>query len=219
MHLSRRLQRVAANVCSGGVVADIGCDHGFTSIYLVQENKAVSAIAMDVNQGPLKRAKEHILQYGMSDRITLRLSDGLLKLMPGEADTLLISGMGGALIARILTDGSEVAAAAKELVLSPQSEAFLVRKCVNRLGFQIASEEMLADAYINETYALMFGKYHNLMEYSLSDSYNDGGYYYRFSTCRFDEISIWASFDVYFGESNEPEGWNFSCAVQPAYYY
>ncbi len=81
------------------------------------------------------------------------------------------------------------------------------------------SEEMLADAYINETYALMFGKYHNLMEYSLSDSYNDGGYYYRFSTCRFDEISIWASFDVYFGESNEPEGWNFSCAVQPAYYY
>ena len=51
MHLSRRLQRVAANVCSGGVVADIGCDHGFTSIYLVQENKAVSAIAMDVNQG------------------------------------------------------------------------------------------------------------------------------------------------------------------------
>ena len=145
MHLSRRLQRVAANVCSGGVVADIGCDHGFTSIYLVQENKAVSAIAMDVNQGPLKRAKEHILQYGMSDRITLRLSDGLLKLMPGEADTLLISGMGGALIARILTDGSEVAAAAKELVLSPQSEAFLVRKCVHRLGFQIASEEMLAD--------------------------------------------------------------------------
>ncbi|RKI40814.1 SAM-dependent methyltransferase [bacterium D16-51] len=145
MHLSERLQRVAANVLSGGVVADIGCDHGFTSIYLVQEHRTVSAIAMDVNQGPLKRAKEHILQYGMSDRISLRLSDGLSGLLPGEADTILISGMGGALTARILTDGREVTAAAKELVLSPQSEVFLVRRCVHRLGFRIASEEMLSD--------------------------------------------------------------------------
>lgn len=82
------------------------------------------------------------------------------------------------------------------------------------------SEEMKEDPYyISEDYALMFGKYHNLMEYSLSDFNNDGGYSYRFSTCRFDDISVWASFDIYFDENDEPEGWNFSCAAKPAYYY
>lgn len=145
IRLSERLRRVAENVLSAGVVADIGCDHGFTSIYLVQEKRAAAAIAMDVNEGPLERAKEHILQYGMSDRISLRLSDGLEKLLPGEADTLLMSGMGGALIARILKEGKETAVLAKELVLSPQSEVFLVRRCIHELGFQIASEEMLME--------------------------------------------------------------------------
>ena len=145
IHLSERLKRVADNVWSNGVAADVGCDHGFTSIYLVQENKAAAAIAMDINEGPLQRAEEHILQYGMSDRISLRLSDGLEKLIPGEADTILISGMGGALISRILKEGKEAAVSAKELVLSPQSEVCLVRKCIHELGFQIASEEMLID--------------------------------------------------------------------------
>jgi len=145
MHLSERLKRVADNVLSNGVVADIGCDHGFTSIYLVQEKKAVAAIAMDIREGPLQRAREHILQYDMSDQISLRLSDGLKMLLPGEADTILISGMGGALISRILKEGKETAVSVKELVLSPQSEVFLVRKCIHELGFQIASEEMLTD--------------------------------------------------------------------------
>lgn len=145
MKLSKRLQRVVANVQSNGVVADIGCDHGFTSIYLVQSHKAAGAIALDINQGPLARAKEHILQYGLEDKIALRLSDGAKELLPGEADTLLISGMGGALIRRILLESREVTETAKELVLSPQSEIFLVRKCLHELGFQIAAEEMVLD--------------------------------------------------------------------------
>jgi tRNA (adenine22-N1)-methyltransferase len=145
MHLSRRLQRVAANVLSGGVVADIGCDHGFTSIYLVQSGRADRAIAMDINRGPLESAGKHIRQYGLSDRISLRLSDGAEQLHKGEADTILISGMGGALIRRILLDSREVVAAAGELVLSPQSEIFLVRRCLHDIGFSIASEEMVSE--------------------------------------------------------------------------
>lgn len=145
MNLSKRLQRVAANVMSNGVVADIGCDHGFTSIYLVQRGKASKAIAMDINHGPLARAKEHIVQYNMTDKIALRLSDGAKELEPKEADTLLISGMGGALITRILKESIEVTKAAKELVLSPQSEPHLVRQCIHELGFQIVHEEMLID--------------------------------------------------------------------------
>lgn len=130
---------------SKGVVADIGCDHGFTSIYLVKHQMAREAIAMDINAGPLERAKEHVEAYNMQGQITLRLSDGAKKLEPGEADTLLISGMGGALICNILQGSQEVTKAAKELVLSPQSEVFLVRKCLHDFGFCIVHEEMVFD--------------------------------------------------------------------------
>lgn len=145
MHLSKRLQRVADNVLSGGVVADIGCDHGFTSIYLIRHKKVTKAIAMDINEGPLQRAKEHMLSYGVQEQMELRLSDGLQKLDADEADTLLISGMGGALICHILEAKADVAKSAKELVLSPQSEIFLVRRCLHSMGFCIVHEEMILD--------------------------------------------------------------------------
>lgn len=145
MQISKRLQRVAAHVQSGGIVADIGCDHGFTSIYLIENHLASRAFALDINPGPLARAKENIRQYQMQDRITVRLSDGAKELSPGEADTLLISGMGGSLICRILRDSKEVTERAAELVLSPQSEPFLVRHFLQETGFAIDREEMLTD--------------------------------------------------------------------------
>lgn len=145
MQLSKRLERVAANVQSRGVVADIGCDHGFTSIHLIKQEMAEKVIAMDINQGPLERAREHIHQYRLEDKITVRLSDGAAALKAGEADTLLISGMGGSLICKILKDSPEVVRKVKELVLSPQSEIFLVRHLLHEIGFCICSEEMLRD--------------------------------------------------------------------------
>ena len=80
MQLSKRLQTVAHLVHTGGVVADIGCDHGFTIIYLVMNQLASAGIAMDVADGPLMRAKEHIHQYELDNRIALRKSDGLQQL-------------------------------------------------------------------------------------------------------------------------------------------
>lgn len=145
MKLSERLTRVAANVTYHGVVADVGCDHGFTSIHLIQTKQAVRAIAMDVNKGPLERAKEHILSHGLEEQITVSLSDGLEKLEPNQADTILISGMGGLLICRILTQHSTVTKSAKELVLSPQSDVAAVRRCIHELGFLISHEEMVYD--------------------------------------------------------------------------
>ena len=74
--LSKRMQALADMVSANDVFADIGCDHGFLSIYLVQSQKVKKAIAMDVRPGPLSRAKEHVEKTKLSDAIELRLSDG-----------------------------------------------------------------------------------------------------------------------------------------------
>lgn len=143
--LSKRLETVASCVGSGGTVADIGCDHGFTSIYLIENEMARCGIAMDINKGPLEKAESHIKQAGLTDKIETRLSNGLDKLEGGEADTILISGMGGALIRDILMKEKDKTLSAGELVLSPQSEIYLVRRCIHELGFIIVLEKMVFD--------------------------------------------------------------------------
>lgn len=136
---------MASSVKSGGIVADIGCDHGFTSIYLMEKKLAKGVIAMDINKEPLKRAKEHILEYNMEKYIDTRLSDGAKELKKGEADTILISGMGGALIVKILSESIGIIKDVSELVLSPQSEIYLVRHFLHDNGFKIESEDMVKE--------------------------------------------------------------------------
>lgn len=145
MQLSKRLMTVASLVQSGGCVADVGTDHGYIPIYLVQNGKAASAVAMDVRPGPLERARQHVQEAGLEDRIFLRLGDGLEKLKQGEADTLVIAGMGGMLMARILGEYPEITGRIRELVLSPQSDHVQVRRFLCRNGFQIAQEKMLLE--------------------------------------------------------------------------
>ena len=140
-----RLKCIASNVKSGGIVADIGCDHAFTSIYLVEEKLARGAIAIDINKEPLKRAWQHIQESGMEEYISVRLSNGARGLKKGEADTILISGMGGGLIASILEESINIIKDAKELVLSPQSEIYIVRHFLHDNGFKIVSEEMVKE--------------------------------------------------------------------------
>ena len=141
--LSERMLRTAGFVSRGNRTADVGCDHAYTSIYLVEQGIAPQVIAMDVNAGPLARAKENVRKFGMEEKIDLRLSDGLAKLLPGEADTVLIAGMGGPLMERILSAYPETVATVKELVLQPQSEIGGFRRFVQSMGFRITEEDML----------------------------------------------------------------------------
>ncbi len=145
MQLSKRLQAVADLVTPGNRVADVGCDHAYTSIYLAEHETSPHIIAMDVNQGPIDRAKENIERYGYQDLIETRKSDGLKKLDAGEADTILIAGMGGALTIQILTDRMEVLGSIRELVLQPQSEINKVRQMLHEQKFLIVDENMVKE--------------------------------------------------------------------------
>lgn len=152
--LSKRMQALADMVSANDVFADIGCDHGFLSIYLVQSQKVKKAIAMDVRPGPLSRAKEHVEKTKLSDAIELRLSDGLEKLSVGEAQSILISGMGGPLMEGILRRGHEVAKKAGELILQPQSEIPQFRRFLVDEGY----------VFLDEDICIEDGKYYFLMK-------------------------------------------------------
>ena len=143
--LSKRMQMFADMVAKGSVLADIGCDHGFVSIYLIEQGICSKVIAMDVNEGPLLRAKEHIEERGLTEYIDIRLSDGMEKLALGEADSILIAGMGGRLVIKILSDYMEKARALQEVILQPQSELHLVRQFLNTQGFHILKEDMVEE--------------------------------------------------------------------------
>lgn len=145
MELSRRLHAVAGKVTRGNRLADIGTDHGYIPIYLVSEGICPSAIAMDVNQGPLDRADAHIREYGLEEKIRTRLSNGLEKLKAEEADSIVIAGMGGALMKDILNGGIHVIASGKELILQPQSEIFKVRHFLHDNGYMIVDEQILKE--------------------------------------------------------------------------
>ena len=154
MMLSERLRAVCALCPHGECLADIGTDHGYVPVTLVEEGVVHRAVAMDVRKGPLSRADASVKEAGLSDRISLRLSDGLDGLKAGETDVVLIAGMGGPLTVRILAAGEEKLSGAKALVLQPQSEIGDVRRYLSTHGWRILRENMVLEE----------GKYYPMME-------------------------------------------------------
>ncbi|MCI6093406.1 class I SAM-dependent methyltransferase [bacterium] len=154
MELSKRLKAVAELVTPGMRLADVGTDHGYIPIYLTEAGVIPSAIAMDINKGPLERAKEHIREHGLEGKIQTRLSDGLKNLQMNEADCMIAAGMGGGLVIRILSEERDTAGSLKELILQPQSEIDSVRKYLTEEGYRIVAENMVYED----------GKYYPMMK-------------------------------------------------------
>lgn len=173
MRLSKRLKAVALFVPQGSRVADVGTDHGYVPIWLVEQGIAEYAIAMDVRKGPLLRAMEHIARHKLEDRIETRLSDGLLQLRPGEADTVIIAGMGGELMLRIVRDGIHVWDSVSRFILSPQSELEIFRRGLEEMGFAIAEETMLRED----------GKYYTIMAVTRGTMHYEHGFQYHYGDC------------------------------------
>ena len=145
MKLSRRLHAIIDMTEKCRCLADIGTDHAFVPIEAVKRGKAEQAIAADVRKGPLKIAERNIQESGLSDRIRTRLSDGLKEFKPKEADQILIAGMGGLLIRRILEEGKGVIETCDTLVVSPHTEVPAVREWLLLNGFFIRDEEMVEE--------------------------------------------------------------------------
>ena len=154
MELSNRLQAVADLLDCHDRVADIGCDHGFVSIYLIESKKASKCLAMDVNKGPLERAREHVIEKRLSTYIETRLSDGAkaIEFLTGEdgkskleVEAALIAGMGGRLTIQIIKDSLDKFKCMEEFVLQPQSEISKVRQFVREIGYHIEKENMILE--------------------------------------------------------------------------
>ena len=135
-------------------VCDVGCDHGYVSIYLVQQGISRKALATDVRKGPLSLAQIHIQEAGLEEYIETRLSDGLSMIEPGECDAMICAGMGGRLMAQILSNGVKTAEQISELVLQPQSDLEFFRGWLYDHRFVIVAENMIFEE----------GKYYPMMK-------------------------------------------------------
>ena len=151
--ISERLKAVAGMVTKGKKVADIGTDHGYVPIYLVENSICSKVYAMDINEGPLKIADKNIAIHGLSDKIETIQSNGMEKLKDNMVDGAIISGMGGDLIVDILSRGKNIKGI-NELVLSPHRRVDLVRKYLLENNWEIIDEKMLIDS----------GKYYTIIK-------------------------------------------------------
>lgn len=143
MVIGKRLERIASYVKRGMCVADIGTDHGYIPLHLVKEKISPFVLAMDINQGPLQKAQENICNHLLEHQIRTRLSDGIRQLQPAEVDCVIIAGMGGRLILKILEQDQEKLSSFQRFILSPHSELEVVREEVLKLGLDIVEEDIL----------------------------------------------------------------------------
>jgi len=143
--LTPRLQAVADLVPVGAALADIGTDHAYLPVHLLLEGRIRQAIAADLREGPLDRARLTAQEYDCRENITFRLCDGLSSIAPEEADTIVIAGMGGETIAAILEGAPWTKDAAYTLILQPMSAQNDLRRWLWQHGYGIKNELLVRE--------------------------------------------------------------------------
>lgn len=144
MQLSRRLSAIASFVPKGSRVIDVGTDHAYIPIYLVEQGIAETCLATDINKGPLEKAKKNLVAHGI-ECVTLKQTNGLAGIEIGSGDVVMISGMGGYLIIDILEKSLPLVQSMKKLILQPQQDIVEVRKYLHEIGFIIEDETFVED--------------------------------------------------------------------------
>jgi len=138
--LGPRLALCAGLLRAGKPMADIGTDHGYLPIWLIKTGAVPWAVASDINKGPLDAARRHAQLYGVGDELRLIQSDGLCALGPEDAEDIVIAGMGGELILRMVRETSWLFRKGKRLVLQPMSAVDKLRTGLWQLGFAVQRE-------------------------------------------------------------------------------
>lgn len=157
MALNARLRAVADYVCGGALVVDVGCDHAILPIELVRENKVSRVIACDIGSGPLSAARRNIERAGLTDVIETRLSDGLKEILPDEVDHIVIAGMGGDLISKIIGAAEWTKSEKYRFIFQPMTSADDLRAWLCENGFVIEIETPVYDA--KRLYTVMLCRY------------------------------------------------------------
>lgn len=155
--LKGRLKLIADKVPECKVVADIGTDHAYIPVYLIQQGKCNKAIASDVKKGPVAVANRNIASYKLQDIIETRLGSGLSTISRGEADAAIIAGMGGTLLAGLLEDDCERTLELSALILQPMNDLDIVRKWLYDHKFDIYDEELVAEG--DKIYCVIAARY------------------------------------------------------------
>lgn len=144
LQLQPRLQLLADMTPTGCRLADIGTDHGYLPVYLLQRERIQSAIAADIGAEPLAHARRTAEEYGV-EGISFRLCDGLANISPEETDTVIIAGMGGETIIAILESAPWTKDGAHTLLLQPMTKAAELRRWLSVNGYTFTDERLVWD--------------------------------------------------------------------------
>ncbi len=171
--LTPRLEAAASLVRPGATAADVGTDHAYLPIYLVGAGIAHSAVASDINEGPLQRADANVRRFGMEGKIALRLTPGLAGIEAFSPTDILICGMGGELIASILEAAPFTRDPQIRLILQPMTSARELRVWLAEQGFAITEERFAAEK--EKLYVVMAATYTGI-PYVLSEADSYAGF-------------------------------------------
>ena len=145
--ISKRLELVASFVPQGAILLDVGSDHAYLPIELIEKGQIKSAIAGEVVEGPYQSAVKNVEAHGLKEKIQVRLANGLAAFEEADqVSVITIAGMGGRLIARILEEGLDKLASVERLILQPNNREDDLRIWLQDNGFQIVSESILEEA-------------------------------------------------------------------------
>ncbi|NNU75799.1 tRNA (adenine(22)-N(1))-methyltransferase [Clostridium estertheticum] len=145
MELSIRLNAIASMIEKCDSVIDVGTDHGYVPIYLVQKGITKKAVASDINRGPVEKAKKNVTRNKVANEISCRLGSGLSTVKEGEVQVAIIAGMGGNLIRDILETDLDIVKKLKYMVLQPVQNAEVLREYLYKTGYEFIDEEICYD--------------------------------------------------------------------------
>ncbi len=143
--ISKRLETVASFLLPGETIIDIGADHAYLLLYLLERDVFKKGIAIELHDGPYESAKKNINQSEYVDQLEVRWGDGLHPIAESEIESIVIAGMGGQTISRIINENADKAKMAQQLVLQPQNSPDRVRKTLFELGFLIDDETLIRE--------------------------------------------------------------------------